>query len=178
MTLDISPGMFLAMPMLLAHTRLLAHRRDPGCSEWCARTESYLEAMIPPVAWRIILVATLLAEIALEVGDAPEAARWLPRAERALRGSPDAGMLTQRVKHLRRAFEQRRLADPLTPAERRVLELLPTQLTAQQMAARLFVSENTVKSHQRHLYAKLGVTTRTAAIERARELSLLAAKPS
>jgi LuxR family maltose regulon positive regulatory protein len=35
------------------------------------------------------------------------------------------------------------------------------------------VSANTVKSHQRHLYAKLGVTTRTAAVERARDLGLL-----
>ena len=58
-----------------------------------------------------------------------------------------------------------------------MLELLPTQLTANQMAARLYVSENTVKSHQRHLYAKLGVTTRTAAVERARELGLLSGEP-
>jgi len=58
--------------------------------------------------------------------------------------------------------------------ERRVLELLPTQLTAEQIATRLFVSTNTVKSHLRHLYAKLGVTNRTAAVERARELCLLA----
>ena len=173
MTLDISPGMFLAMPMLLAHTRLLAHRGDPDLSQWCARTETYFEAMVPQVAWRIMLIAVLLGESALEGDDVAEATRWVPRAEQVLRGSPDAGMLNQRIRRLRQAVEQRRLADPLTAAERRVLGLLSTQLTADQMAARLFVSANTVKSHQRHLYAKLGVTTRTAAVERARDLGLL-----
>jgi LuxR family maltose regulon positive regulatory protein len=178
MTLDISPGMFLALPMLLAHTRLLAHSADPSCSDWRARTESYLQAMVPKVAWRIMLVAVVLGEIALESDDLLEAARWLSRADGALRETPDAGILTQRIKHLRLAVEQRMLVDPPTLSERRVLEFLPTQLTAGQMAARLHVSENTVKSHQRHLYSKLGVSTRTRAVERARELGLLPAKPS
>ena len=57
--------------------------------------------------------------------------------------------------------------------QRRVLSLLPTQLSAPQIAARLFVSLNTVKTHTSRLYAKLGVTTRTDAVERARELGLL-----
>ena len=65
------------------------------------------------------------------------------------------------------------MADPLTSAERRVLDLLPTQLSAPRIAARLFVSGNTVKTHMSHLYTKLGVTTRTDAVERARELGLL-----
>ena len=141
--------------------------------QWCERTDVYLAAMVPQVPWRIILIAVLLGEIALEMDDLAEASRWLARAEGALHAAVDVGVLTQRVTHLRRTVEQRRLADPLTPSERRVLELLPTQLTADQMAARLFVSTNTVKSHQRHLYTKLGVTTRTAAVERARELGLL-----
>ena len=63
--------------------------------------------------------------------------------------------------------------DAPTEAERRVLDLLPTQLTAPQIAARLFVTTSTVKTHMRHIYLKLGVTTRTAAVERGRELGLL-----
>jgi LuxR family maltose regulon positive regulatory protein len=85
----------------------------------------------------------------------------------------DAGMLVGRVGRLRQTLEQLRLTEPLTPAERRVLELLPTQLTAAQIAARLFVSTNTAKTHLRHLYAKLEVTTRTDAVERAAALGLL-----
>jgi LuxR family maltose regulon positive regulatory protein len=173
MTLDISPGMYLALPMLLARTRLLAHLAHADCSDWRARTESYLRAMVPQVPWRIMLVAVVLGETALKCGDLAEATRWLSRAEGTLRGTPDAGILARRIKHLRLAIEGRSLADPLTASERRVLELLPTQLTTPQMAERLFVSANTVKSHQRHLYATLGVTTRTAVVERARELGLL-----
>jgi len=82
-------------------------------------------------------------------------------------------MLRGRVERLRQALERLHMADPITPAERRVLDLLPTQLTAEQLAARLFVSTNTVKTHMRSLYLKLDVTTRTAAVERARELGLL-----
>ena len=174
MTLDVSPGMFLALPMLLARTRRLARRGDPAWTEWRDRTETYLGRMVPPVPWRVALIAVVLGELGLQAGDPDETERWLTRGEEVVHGYPDAGMLDGRLRRLRQAFEQRRLADPLTPAEQRVLELLTTQLTAEQIARRLFVSLHTVKSHQRHLYAKLSVTTRTAAVERARELGLLA----
>ena len=65
-----------------------------------------------------------------------------------------------------------RLAAPLTSAELRVLNLLPTT-TYVQMAAGLYVSHNTVKSHLRSIYQKLGVSSRSEAIERAVELRLL-----
>jgi ATP/maltotriose-dependent transcriptional regulator MalT len=132
--------------------------RGEGLAAELARAARHLEQMIPQVPWRIILA---------------EAERWAVRAEKVLQQYPDAGVLVGRVGRLRQTLEQRRLADPLTPAERRVLELLPTQLTAPQIAARLFVSTNTAKTHMRHLYAKLGVTTRTDAVDRARRLRLL-----
>ncbi|HUJ65041.1 MAG TPA: LuxR C-terminal-related transcriptional regulator, partial [Acidimicrobiales bacterium] len=65
------------------------------------------------------------------------------------------------------------LPDPLTEAERRVLEKLPQRLTYADMAADLYVSLNTVKTHLRHTYMKLGVTSRSAAVERATSLGLL-----
>jgi DNA-binding CsgD family transcriptional regulator len=64
------------------------------------------------------------------------------------------------------------LAEPLTPAELRVLKLLPTS-TYLQMAEVLYVSRNTVKTHLRSIYQKLGVESRPLAIERAVELGLL-----
>jgi LuxR family transcriptional regulator, maltose regulon positive regulatory protein len=64
------------------------------------------------------------------------------------------------------------LAQPLTPAELRVLKLLPTS-TYLQMADVLYVSRNTVKTHLRSVYQKLGVESRSRAIERAVELRLL-----
>ena len=62
----------------------------------------------------------------------------------------------------------------ITEAETRVLRYLPTHLSALQIAAELFCSINTVKTHQRHLYAKLGASNRTEAVMRARALGMLA----
>ncbi len=64
------------------------------------------------------------------------------------------------------------LVEPLTAAEMRILKLLPTS-TYLQMAATLYVSRNTVKTHLRSVYQKLGVTSRSEAIERAVDLQLL-----
>ena len=66
----------------------------------------------------------------------------------------------------------RGLAEPLTTAELRILKLLPTS-TYLQMAATLYISRNTVKTHLRSIYQKLGVASRTAAIERAVDLRLI-----
>ena len=67
---------------------------------------------------------------------------------------------------------QRLLAEPLTTAELRVLKLLPTSSYAQ-IAATLYVSRNTVKTHLRSIYQKLGVASRSRALERAADLRLL-----
>jgi LuxR family maltose regulon positive regulatory protein len=63
-------------------------------------------------------------------------------------------------------------AGHLTEAELRILKLLPTS-TYLQMAATLYVSRNTVKTHLRSIYQKLGVASRPEAIERAVDLRLL-----
>ena len=62
----------------------------------------------------------------------------------------------------------------LTDSETRVLRYLPTHLTAHEIANELFLSVNTVSTHTRHLYAKLGVHSRHEAVDRARALGLLA----
>jgi len=64
------------------------------------------------------------------------------------------------------------LIAPLTDAELRVLKLLPTTSYAQ-IAAALYISLNTVKTHLRSIYQKLGASSRSEAIERAVELRLL-----
>ena len=64
------------------------------------------------------------------------------------------------------------LAEPLTAAEQRVLTLLPTS-TYLQIAETLCVSRNTVKTHLRSIYQKLGVASRSQALERAVDLRLL-----
>jgi LuxR family maltose regulon positive regulatory protein len=56
----------------------------------------------------------------------------------------------------------------------RVLRYLPTNLSTREIATELYLSTNTVKTHQRHLYQKLGASSRTEAVERARAVGLLA----
>jgi LuxR family maltose regulon positive regulatory protein len=66
------------------------------------------------------------------------------------------------------------LPEPLSQAEARVLRLLQTSLSAPEIARELYVSVNTVRTHMRHLYDKLGAHRRLEAIDRARTLGLLA----
>jgi LuxR family transcriptional regulator, maltose regulon positive regulatory protein len=63
--------------------------------------------------------------------------------------------------------------DGLSPAELRVLGYLPSSLTADEIAAELYLSTNTIRTHLRHIYAKLDAHSRTEAVERAREIGLL-----
>jgi LuxR family maltose regulon positive regulatory protein len=66
-------------------------------------------------------------------------------------------------------------AEELSPGELKVLRYLPTNLSRPQIAAELSVSVNTVSTHIRSIYAKLQVSDRSAAVQRAREMRLLAA---
>jgi LuxR family maltose regulon positive regulatory protein len=67
-----------------------------------------------------------------------------------------------------------RLRDELSHAELRVVRYLPSNLTASEIASELIVSANTVRTHMRHIYAKLDAHTRSEAVTRAREFGLIA----
>ena len=67
----------------------------------------------------------------------------------------------------------RPLLEPLSERELTVLRFLPTMMSNAEIAAELFVSVNTIKTHLRHVYAKLGAANRRDAVRRARELQLL-----
>lgn len=65
-----------------------------------------------------------------------------------------------------------RLVEPLSEREREVLRLLATDLSGPEIARRLVLSLNTVRTHTKNVYAKLGVNSRRAAVRRAEELDL------
>jgi len=72
-----------------------------------------------------------------------------------------------------RARRPRTSAEDLSGSELRVLRFLPSNLSASEIAADLYVSTSTVKTHMRHIYDKLDAHRRTEAVERARALGLL-----
>ena len=132
------------------------------------------------VASRIRLVDyTLLTRTHLLLNDVASARTTLAEAERALAREPRAPRLAEQVAALRQQVSTSPIAGAdagpasLSAAELRVLEYLPTHLTLQEIAERLFVSRNTVKSQAISSYRKLGVSSRNAAVERSRELGLI-----
>ena len=63
--------------------------------------------------------------------------------------------------------------EQLSGRELEVLRLLPTKLTAPEIADQLYIAESTVRTHIKHIYSKLNVNRRFEAVERAKELGLL-----
>jgi len=146
-----------------------------------------------------ILVLRALAHQALE--DIPAALGFLERAVAlaepegyvrvfADEGPPMAALLRAAAKQeTRRSYVRRLLAavsetgpdspvrqaliDPLSERELDVLRLLGTELDGPAIARELMVSLNTMRTHTKNIYAKLGVTNRRAALRRAAELDLL-----
>jgi LuxR family maltose regulon positive regulatory protein len=65
------------------------------------------------------------------------------------------------------------LADPLSERELQVVRLLASELSGPEIARELFVSRNTLRTHTKHIFTKLGVTSRRAAVLRAQERGLM-----
>lgn len=118
----------------------------------------------------------LLAEAALLRGQPDDASPLVRSARALLESEPDAARLLRDQDALERRLGAVR-SDPhvevLTSAELRVLQELPTHRSLEEIGERLYVSRNTVKSHAKAIYRKLGVSSRGDAVERAAQLGLL-----
>jgi LuxR family transcriptional regulator, maltose regulon positive regulatory protein len=158
--------------------------------------------LVPPHVWMV--QAFLLEAIARDaLGDPAAAGRALERAldlaepDGALFGfvlQPVTELLKRHVRHrtshaalvsqiltlmadtgrVPAPGKPERLQEPLSDSEIRVLRYLPTNLPVPEIADQLSVSVNTIRTHMRHLYAKLGVHHRSEAVKRASALGLLA----
>jgi LuxR family transcriptional regulator, maltose regulon positive regulatory protein len=119
-----------------------------------------------------------LIRVHLALADLAGARTVMREVDDLLRRRPDLGTLVGEAEALRAQLSRQRGggspgASALTAAELRVVPLLATHLTSAEIAAELFVSVHTVKSQQASLYRKLGTSSRSQAISRARQLGLL-----
>lgn len=123
--------------------------------------------------------ARILLELALTRAGRGELARaeaTLAEARAVIADCRDAGgapALLERVTETLREAAVQGPTEPLSPAEQLVLEQLPTPRSNAEIAGALFLSANTVKTHLRSIYRKLGVHSRDEAVTRATALGLL-----
>jgi LuxR family maltose regulon positive regulatory protein len=123
-----------------------------------------------------------LASSRQRLGRSEEAQDIYDEARKAVARCEDPGILGERVARAERgarlAPSQRASraggrSETLSDAELSVLRLLRSELSQREIAGELHLSFNTIKTHTRNIYRKLGVAERTEAISRARELSLI-----
>jgi LuxR family maltose regulon positive regulatory protein len=123
-----------------------------------------------------------LAGVRHRLGRRDEAQRIYEEARNAVARCEDPGILNARLARAERAANAASLprasrtggrVDALSEAELSVLRLLRSELSQREIAGELHLSFNTIKTHTRSIYRKLGVAERTEAISRARELSLI-----
>jgi LuxR family maltose regulon positive regulatory protein len=143
-----------------------------------ATAEHFFRDEVATVHWTWLLV--LLARTRLRRGRLDEAEASLRTAVEALDELTDSGVVAaladEVVRDLSTARARARGGDVLEPpseAELAVLRLLTTDLSAREIGDRLFLSANTIRSHKRAVYRKLGVHSRAEAISRATALGLL-----
>jgi LuxR family maltose regulon positive regulatory protein len=129
-------------------------------------------------AWFAVEVRVVLARAGIAINEDAVAREALAEAERHLGQLTDAPSLRDQFEQLSRRIQPMPEADraslsSITAAETRVLRLLPTHHSFREIGELLFLSRFTVKSHAHSLYRKLGVSSRSEAVERSRELRLL-----
>jgi LuxR family transcriptional regulator, maltose regulon positive regulatory protein len=130
------------------------------------------------IPWLTMQVGIELACAHLALAEPGPARTVLGEAERVLELRPQLGILVEDARQLRARLAATSGPDgawamSLTGAELRLLPYLATHLNFPEIGSRLFVSRNTVKSQAVSIYRKLGVSSRSGAIERAVEVGLL-----
>jgi len=147
-------------------------RADLGAAE--RLTEDLGDAL----PWFAVQTRMELARAHLTLRDAEGAGAHLDEAMEILGSHPHLGVLERQANALRDEIASTRevgdfTGSGLTAAELRLLPLLATHLSFREIGERLFVSRNTIKTQAISVYRKLGVSNRSAAIERAAEIGLV-----
>jgi LuxR family transcriptional regulator, maltose regulon positive regulatory protein len=169
-----------ATPLVcVVHAQLALHREDAAAARQeltgAQRLRHLLTYAMPQLA---VQVRIQLVDAHLRLDDLAGARTLMQEIEELLKRRPGLGTLAGEAAALRARLAQdrgRRIpgASALTAAELRLLPLLSTHLPIREIAAELSLSPHTIKSQMRSIYRKLDASTRTEAVNRARDLGLL-----
>jgi LuxR family maltose regulon positive regulatory protein len=172
-------GDYIMSPLVQAvAARTALHRGDvPGAHQHLARAARPRPLLTHAIPWLAVQTLSELARAYLALDDVTGARVVLREASAILRRRRDLGTLPQQAARLyTQAFSVRSGmvgASALTRAELRLLPLLATHLTFREIGERLYVTQNTVKRQAVSIYRKLGVSSRSQAVQRAQDLGLL-----
>jgi LuxR family transcriptional regulator, maltose regulon positive regulatory protein len=158
-----------------------ARRGDRSASEQATRKARHLLARTPPgfAPWMRTEVRLLLARAHLLLGDPRSAGSMLDEADAVMRSTAIwTAEFGRKLLHARRMVDDLPVTTAVGPAgitiaELRVLQLLPTHLSFQEIGDSVYLSRNTVKTQAIAAYRKLGVNSRAEAVACARTLGLL-----
>ena len=149
----------------------------PGAREHLARVARLRPLLTYGLSFFAVQTLVELGRACLSLDDTAGARTALRQARDVLQQRPDLGDLPRQVRELQDTLETARGAragaTSLTTAELRLLPLLSTHLSFREIGERLYLSHHTVKTQAISVYRKLGVSSRSQAIERVREIGLL-----
>jgi LuxR family maltose regulon positive regulatory protein len=159
--------------------RLALHRGDiPAARRELISAQELRPLLTYALPYLAIQFRTELIRVHLGLSDLAGARILMGEVDELLQRRPKMGILVDQADELRARLSRQRGPGhagtfTLTAAELRLLPLLTTHLSIPEIAAELFVSPSTAKTHAVSIYRKLGASTRTQAVTRARELGLL-----
>jgi LuxR family maltose regulon positive regulatory protein len=168
-----------ALPNVVGARIALHEGRRDDARAALARTHRLRPLLDHGLPWLTVEVGLELVRAHLALGEAAAARTVLTETERVLELRPDLGVLVTEAQELRDRVAAATegpagaWAMSLTGAELRLLPYLATHLTFPEIASRLFISRNTVKTEAVSIYRKLTASSRSEAIERAIEVGLL-----
>ena len=169
----------LSVLAFAAAARLAVHQGDrKEVDRRLARAMRARPLCTSALPWIAVRVRLQLAKVYAALADHGTARHLLLEIDDILRHRPALGALVDEVSAFREILTSSApktigAGPPLTPAELRLLPYMQTHLTFREIGERLFVSRNTVSSQVGSIYRKLGVSSRSGAVEQATTIGLL-----
>jgi LuxR family maltose regulon positive regulatory protein len=158
--------------------RVAAHQGEiASARRYADAAEELMPSVSPSIVYGSLVTRLVLARVQLELGEVRAAKGTLAKVDELLERGPSFEPVERASLELHDLLDEARTRAPggakLTPAELRLIPSLATQLSFREIAEQQFVSVHTVKAQVTSIYRKLGVASRTQAVEVAREIGIL-----